>query len=311
MPRPKVGVVGAGNVGSSAALMMLKKDLCDVVLCDIPQTEGMPAGKALDMSESRQIDYHDAKAWGTTNVADLKDCQIVCITAGVPRKPGMTREQLLEINAGIVRDVCGQLKAAGASPILIVVTNPLDVMTCAALKITGYPRSKVLGMAGVLDSNRFAHFVAEKLQVSPKDVAAMVLGSHGDTMVAVPRFTTVAGIPITELLPKDEIEALCKRTRDGGIEIVNLLKTGSAYYAPGSSIVAMVEAILHDSNRVLPCSVRLEGEYDLQDVVVGVPCRIGEGGLKEILKVKLQPDELSALHKSAAVVRENCALLKL
>ncbi len=311
MPRPKVGIVGAGNVGASAALMLLKKDLCDVVLSDIPQVEGMPQGKALDMSESRQVDYHDARAWGTTRVEDLKDCSIVCITAGVPRKPGMTREQLLDINAGIIRDVCTRLKAAGASPILIVVTNPLDVMTYAALRITGYPRARVIGMAGVLDSNRFAHFVAERLQVSPKDVSAMVLGSHGDTMVAVPRFTTVAGIPITELLPADEIEALCKRTRDGGIEIVNLLKSGSAYYAPGSSIVAMVESILHDANRVLPCSVLLEGEYELSDVVVGVPCRLGEGGLKEVLKVKLQPDELAALHRSAAVVKDNIKALKL
>jgi malate dehydrogenase len=310
MPRPIVGVVGAGNVGASAALMMLKKDLCDVVLCDIPQVEGMPQGKALDMSESRQVDYHDAKAWGTTRVEDLKECSIVCITAGVPRKPGMTREQLLEVNANIIRDVTGKLKGAGATPILIVVTNPLDVMTYAALRLTGFPRERVLGMAGVLDSNRFAHFVAEELKVSPKDVSAMVLGSHGDTMVAMPRFTTVAGIPITELLPKERIDALAQRTRDGGIEIVNLLKTGSAYYAPGSSIVAMVEAILHDSNRVLPCSVLLKGEYGLDDVVVGVPCKIGEGGLKQILQLRLTPEEDAALKRSAAVVKENIRALK-
>jgi malate dehydrogenase len=311
MPRAKVGIVGAGNVGASAALMLLKKDLCDVLLCDIPQVEGMPQGKALDMSESRQVDYHDAKATGTTRVEDLKDCGIVVITAGVPRKPGMTREQLLEINAGIIRDVTGKLKSAGASPILIVVTNPLDVMTYAAIRLTGFPRERVLGMAGVLDSNRLAHFVAEELQVSPKDVSPMVLGSHGDTMVALPRFTTVAGIPITELLPKDKIDALCKRTRDGGIEIVNLLKTGSAYYAPGSSVVAMVEAILHDSNRVLPCSVLLRGEYGLGDVVVGVPCKIGEGGLKHIYTLALTPEEDAALKKSAAVVADNIKALKL
>ncbi len=309
MPRPKVGIVGAGNVGASAALILLKNDLCDVVLSDI--VEGLPQGKSLDMSESRQVDHHDAWAFGTNKVEDMRECQIVCITAGVPRKPGMTREQLLDINTGIVRDVCSKLKSVGANPILVVVTNPLDVMTYAAQKLTGFPRERVLGMAGVLDSNRFAHFVAEKLQVSPKDISAMVLGSHGDTMVAMPRFTTVSGIPITELLPKDEIDALCKRTANGGIEIVNLLKQGSAYYAPGSAIASMVEAILHDSNRVLPCSVLLRGEYGLNDVVVGVPCKLGEGGLKQILQVKLTSEEDAALRKSAAVVAENVKLLKL
>lgn len=309
MPRPKVGIVGAGNVGASAALILLKNDLCDVVLSDI--VEGLPQGKSLDMSESRQVDHHDAWAFGTNKVEDMRECQIVCITAGVPRKPGMTREQLLDINTGIVRDVCAKLKSVGANPILIVVTNPLDVMTYAALKLTGFPRERVIGMAGVLDSNRFAHFVAEKLKVSPKDISAMVLGSHGDTMVAMPRFTTVSGIPITELLPKDEIDALCKRTANGGIEIVNLLKQGSAYYAPGSAIASMVEAILHDSNRVLPCSVLLQGEYGLKDVVVGVPCKLGEGGLKQILQIKLTSEEDAALKKSAAVVAENVKLLKL
>lgn len=309
MPRPKVGIVGAGNVGASAAFMLLKNDLCDVVLSDI--VEGMPQGKALDMSESRQIDHHDAWAMGTNRVEEMKDCKIVCITAGVPRKPGMTREQLLDINTGIVKSVCGALKSVGANPILIVVTNPLDVMTYAALKLTGFPRERVIGMAGVLDSNRFAHFVAEKLQVSPKDVSAMVLGSHGDTMVAMPRFTTVAGIPITELLPKDEVDKLCTRTANGGAEIVNLLKTGSAFYAPGSAIAAMVEAILHDSNRVMPCSVYLQGEYGLNDVVVGVPVKLGEGGVRQILPLKLTPEEDAALRKSAAVVSENVKILKL
>jgi malate dehydrogenase len=273
--------------------------------------EGLPQGKSLDMSESRQVDYHDAWAFGTNKVEDMKDCSIVAITAGVPRKPGMTREQLLDINTGIIRDVCSKLKSVGASPILIVVTNPLDVMTWAALKLTGFARERVIGMAGVLDSNRFAHFVAEKLQVSPKDVSAMVLGSHGDTMVAMPRFTTVAGIPITELLPKEEIDKLCQRTAQGGAEIVNLLKTGSAYYAPGSSIVAMVESIPHDANRVLPCSVLLQGEYGLKDVVAGVPCKLGEGGVKQILPLKLTAEEDAALRKSAAVVADNIKALKL
>ncbi len=309
MARPKVGIVGAGNVGASAAFMLLKNDVCDVVLSDI--VEGLPQGKALDMSECRQIDTHDAWSIGTNRVEEMRDCSVVVITAGVPRKPGMTREQLLDINTGIVKNVCSALKSVGAAPILIVVTNPLDVMTYAALKITGFPRERVLGMAGVLDSNRFAHFVAEKLQVSPKDISAMVMGSHGDTMVAMPRFTTVAGIPITELLSKEEVEKLCARTANGGAEIVNYLKTGSAYYAPGSAIAAMVEAILHDSNRVMPCSVLLRGEYGLNDVVVGVPVKLGEGGVKQIVPLKLTSEEDAALKKSASVVAENVKLLKL
>ena len=309
MVRPRVGVVGAGNVGAAAAFILAKRNLCDVLLSDI--VEGMPQGKGLDMNECRQVDQHDATVTGTNRIEDMKDCSVVVITAGVPRKPGMTREQLLDINTNIIRDVCAKLKSSGANPVLIVVTNPLDVMTYAALKITGYPKNRVLGMAGVLDSNRFAHFVADRLQVSPRDVSAMVLGSHGDTMVALPRFTTVGGIPITELLPKEECDKLAIRARDGGAEIVALLKTGSAYYAPGSSIAAMVESILYDQNRVLPCSVLLEGEYGLTDVVVGVPCRIGEGGLKEVLQVKLLPDEMAALKRSADVVRDNVKILKL
>ena len=308
MPRARVGIVGAGNVGAACAFILQKKGICDVVMSDI--VEGVPQGKALDMNECRQVDHHSTRVTGTTNVADMKDCQVVVITAGVPRKPGMTREQLLDINAGIIKDVCSKLLATGAKPVIIVVTNPLDVMTYAALKITGFPRNRVLGMAGVLDSNRYAHFIAERLQVSPRDIHAMVLGSHGDTMVPVPRFTTVAGIPITELLPKEECDALAIKARDGGIEIVNYLKT-SAWLAPGSSIAAMVEAVINDENRVLPCSAYLDGEYGLKDVVVGVPCKIGDGGVKEILKVKLTEGEQAALAKSAAVVKENCALLKL
>ncbi len=308
MPRAKVGIVGAGNVGAACAFILQKKGICDIVLSDI--VEGVPQGKALDMNECRQIDHHSTRVIGTNNVADMKDCQVVVITAGVPRKPGMTREQLLDINAGIIKDVCTKLTGAGAKPVLIVVTNPLDVMTYAALKITGFPKGRVIGMAGVLDSNRYAHFIAERLQVSPRDISAMVMGSHGDTMVPLPRFTTVGGIPITELLPKAECDALAVKARDGGIEIVNFLKT-SAWLAPGSSIASMVESILFDENRVLPCSAYLEGEYGLKDVVVGVPCKLGDGGIKEIYQVKLLPEELAAVQKSAAVVKENCALLKL
>ncbi len=308
MPRAKVGIVGAGNVGAACAFILQKKGICDVVMSDI--VDGVPQGKALDMNECRQVDHHSTRVTGTTNVADMKDCQVVVITAGVPRKPGMTREQLLDINAGIIKDVCSKLMATGAKPVIIVVTNPLDVMTYAALKITGFPKNRVLGMAGVLDSNRYAHFIAERLQVSPRDISAMVLGSHGDTMVPVPRFTTVAGIPITELLSKEECDALAVKARDGGIEIVNYLKT-SAWLAPGSSIAAMVEAVINDENRVLPCSAYLDGEYGLKDVVVGVPCKVGDGGVKEVLKVRLTDAEQAALAKSAAVVKENCALLKL
>jgi malate dehydrogenase len=308
MPRARVGIVGAGNVGAACAFILQKKSICDIILSDI--VEGVPQGKALDMNECRQVDHHSTRVTGTNNVADMRDCRVVVITAGVPRKPGMTREQLLDINAGIIRDVCGQLTGAGARPVLIVVTNPLDVMTYAALRVTGFPRERVIGMAGVLDSNRYAHFIAERLQVSPRDISAMVLGSHGDTMVPLPRFTTVAGIPITELLSPEECQALAVKARDGGIEIVNYLKT-SAWLAPGSSIAAMVESILNDENRVLPCSALLQGEYGLNDVVVGVPCKLGDGGIKEILKLKLTPDEQAALAKSASVVAENCRLLKL
>jgi len=308
MPRPKVGIVGAGNVGAAAAFILAKRNLCDVLLSDI--VEGLPQGKALDMNECRQVDHHSTRVTGTNNVADMKDCQVVVITAGVPRKPGMTREQLLDINAGIIKDVCSKLTGAGAKPVLVVVTNPLDVMTYAALKVTGFPRNRVIGMAGVLDSNRYAHFIAERLQVSAKDISAMVMGSHGDTMVPLPRFTTVGGIPITELLSKEECDQLAVKARDGGIEIVNYLKT-SAWLAPGSSIAAMVESILYDENRVLPCSCYLDGEYGLKDVVVGVPAKIGDGGVKEILKIKLTADEMAAVKKSADVVAENCRLLKL
>jgi malate dehydrogenase len=308
MPRPKVGIVGAGNVGAACAFILQKKGIADVVVSDV--VDGVPQGKSLDMNQCRQVDHHATRVTGTMNVADMKDCQVVVITAGVPRKPGMTREQLLDINAGIIKDVCTRLLATGAQPVIIVVTNPLDVMTYAALKITKFPRGRVVGMAGVLDSNRYAHFIAERLQVSPRDISAMVLGSHGDTMVPLPRFTTVSGIPITELLPKEECDQLAVKARDGGIEIVNFLKT-SAWLAPGSSIAAMVEAILSDENRVLPCACHLDGEYGLRDVVVGVPAKLGDGGVKQILQLKLTDAEMAALRKSADVVAENCRLLKL
>lgn len=309
MAKAKVGVVGAGNVGASCAMTLINKGLCDVVIYDI--VEGLPQGKALDMSQSRNPDFHDTRVTGTNKMEDLNGCSVVVVTAGIPRKPGMTREQLLEVNTNIMRDVCNKMKAFNPVPITIVVTNPLDVMTYAAMRLLNETREHVFGMAGVLDSSRMAHFVADAVGASVKDVHAMVLGSHGDSMVALPRYTTVSGIPITELLPSDKIEAINKRTRDGGIEIVNLLKTGSAYYAPGSSAALMVESVIRDENRLLPCAVYLKGEYGLKDVVVGVPAILGAEGIKKVVELKLAPDEQAQLNKSAGVVKENIALLKL
>ncbi|MHC4606876.1 MAG: malate dehydrogenase [Planctomycetota bacterium] len=309
MPRPKVGVIGAGHVGETTALSLVKANVCDVVISDIVQ--GMPVGKGLDMSQSRWIDHHQTGVLGTDRIEDMRDCRIIVITAGVPRKPGMSREQLQDVNTSVIRDICGKIRAFATNPVLIVVTNPLDVMTYAALKITQYTRNRVIGMAGVLDSTRLAHFVAEKLGVSVMDVSATVLGTHGDAMVALPRYTTVAGIPVTELLSKEDIEEAVRRTRDAGAEIVKYLRTGSAYYAPASSIRAMVEAILFDQNRILPCAVYLEGEYGLKDVVIGVPCKLGEGGMKEVLELKLSKEERDALHASAGIVKKNIGLLKL
>jgi malate dehydrogenase len=271
----------------------------------------MPQGKGLDMAQLRPIGFYDATVTGTNNINDMNGCDIVVLTAGVPRKPGMTREELLSTNEKIVRDVCTDVKDFKPQPILIVVTNPLDVMTYLALKVTGFPKERVFGMAGVLDSTRLAHFVAEKLSVSVKDVQAMVLGSHGDTMVALPRYTTIAGVPVTEMLSSDDIAQIITRTRKAGGEIVALLKTGSAYHAPAMAVAVMVEAIVKDENRVLPCAAYLEGEYDLNDVVIGVPVKLGHGGIKEIVKLKLNEDELKALHKSADVVKSNVKLLKL
>jgi malate dehydrogenase len=301
--------VGAGNVGASLAFSIVNRDIADVVLSDI--VEGLPQGKALDMSESRTPDLHDSGVAGTNKVEDLNGCDIVVVTAGVARKPGMTREQLLDINSKIIRDVVTTVRNFKPQPILIMVSNPLDLMTYLAYKVSGFPRSRVIGMAGVLDSSRMCHFIAERLRVSAKDVHAMVMGSHGDTMVPLPRYTSVSGVPLGELLPQEEIEKINQRTRDGGAEIVALLKTGSAYYAPGSSIAVMVEAILKDENRLLPCSVYLEGEYGQRDVVIGVPVKLGRAGMVEIVSLRLTESEQAALAKSADVVRENVRLLKI
>jgi malate dehydrogenase len=308
MARRKIGIIGAGQVGAATARSLMYRGLADVIISDI--IEGMPQGKALDIAQSRPVDRVDSTIKGTNILDEMKDCEIIVLTAGVPRKPGMTREDLLNVNANIVKEVANSIKKFGAEPILVVVTNPLDVMTYLALKLTGFDRRKVFGMAGVLDSIRFSHFVAERLGVSVKDISAMVLGSHGDSMVPMPRYTTVAGVPITDLLPKDDIEQLVKRTRNAGTEIVGLLKTGSAFYAPGDSVAAMVESILNDENRIMPCATYLNGEYGLEDVVIGVPVKLGEGGIKEIIQLKLTEEEKAGLTRSAGIVKENIGILK-
>ena len=304
--RPKIAVVGAGMVGSSAALKMAQKELGDIVLVDV--VEFVADGKALDMAESSPLDGFDVALIGKTNdYSVIKDSDVVVITAGVPRKPGMTRMDLLMTNAGIVETIANHVRELASNSIVIVVTNPLDVMTYVAWKVTGFPRERVIGQAGVLDSIRMRYFVAIELGVSVKDVQAMVLGSHGDQMVPLPRYTTVAGVPITELLPPDVIERINDRTRKAGTEIVNLLKTGSAYYAPGAAVAEMVEAIVRDKKRLMPCSVLLQGEYGLQDVFIGVPIILGKNGVERIVELKLTEEELKALHQSAEEVRKGIA----
>ncbi len=304
--RPKIVIVGAGMVGSSAALKMAQKELGDIVLVDV--VEFVAEGKALDMAESSPLDGFDVALVGKTNdYSVIKDSDVVVITAGVPRKPGMTRMDLLMTNANIVESICNNIRELAPNAIIIVVTNPLDVMTYIAWKVTGFPRERVMGQAGVLDSIRMRYFVAQELGVSVKDVQAMVLGSHGDQMVPLPRYTTVAGVPITELLPPETIERINDRTRKAGTEIVNLLKTGSAYYAPGAAVAEMVEAIVRDKKRLLPCSVLLQGEYGLTDVFIGVPVILGKGGVERIVELKLTDEELKVLYASAEEVRKGIA----
>ena len=294
--RPKLSVVGAGFVGATVAQRMADKELGDITLIDI--VPDMPKGKALDMFESSPVERFDARITGSNEIKDVKDSEVVVITSGIARKPGMSRDDLLKTNAGIVNGVIDAVKENAPNAILIMVTNPLDVMTFLAHRRSGFPKNRVLGMAGVLDSARMASFVAEALNVSVKDISPMVLGGHGDTMVPLPRYTTVSGIPITDLLPQDKIDAINKRTQNGGAEIVNLLKTGSAYYAPGSSVVAMVESIVKDQRRILPACVLLEGEYGLKGSWQGVPCVLGKNGLEKIIELKLNDAEKALLSKS-------------
>lgn len=299
----KVTVVGAGFVGATVAQYVAEKDLADVVVVDI--IEGLPQGKSLDLLEAAPIHGHDRKLAGTNDYAQTKGSDIVVITAGIARKPGMSRDDLLKINAKIVQDVTRETIKYSPEAIFIVVTNPLDVMTYLAWKTTKLPHTRVIGMAGVLDSARFQTFIGEELNLSVEDIRAMVLGGHGDLMVPLPRFSCVNGVPITELMSADRIEALAKRTRNGGAEVVELLKSGSAFYAPGASVALMVESILKDKNRLLPCAVYADGEYGLKDVYIGLPAVLGRQGLKRIVELKLNEQELSALKKSAESIREN------
>ncbi len=306
----KISVIGAGNVGATAAQRLADKELAnEVVLVDV--IEGLPQGKGLDLYESAPVEGFDVKVVGSNSYAETSNSDLIIITAGIARKPGMTREQLQETNAAIMKSVTEGAVAVSPRAILLVVSNPLDVMTYVALKVSGFERHRVIGMAGVLDSARFRTFIAMELKVSVEDVNAFVLGGHGDSMVPLPRYSTVAGIPIPELLPKENIDRLVKRTRDGGIEIVNYLKTGSAYYAPSSAVVQMAEAIVKDKKRILPCAVWLQGEYGISDTVVGVPVKLGKNGVEEIIQIKLNAEEQAALNKSAADVKENIGKLKL
>ena len=300
--RNKITVVGAGNVGASAAQRMVEKHLGDVVLIDV--VEGIPEGKALDLWESAPIEGYDCRLKGTQDYADTAKSDVVVITAGLARKPGMSRDDLLFKNHEIVKGVVEQIVRHSPDSILVVVTNPLDAMAQTALKVSGFPKQRVVGMAGVLDAARFRAFIAEALDVSVENVHAMVLGGHGDTMVPLPRFSTVAGIPLPELMPKETIERLVERTRNGGAEIVAFLKTGSAYYAPSAAIVEMVESLLRDRKRILPCAAYLEGEYGIQGLFAGVPVKLGRRGVEAILEIPLTDAEKQALHASAAAVKE-------
>jgi malate dehydrogenase len=306
--RSKVTVVGSGNVGATTAQRLVDQQLADVVLVDI--LEGIPQGKALDLLEAGPVEGYDFQLTGTNDYGDTKDSDVVVITAGLPRKPGMSRDDLLLKNAGIVKQVTENIVRHSPECIIIVVSNPLDAMCQVAKSVSGFPRERLLGMAGILDSARFRTFIAQELNVSVENTQAFVLGGHGDTMVPLPRYSTVAGIPITELMPPDRVEALVQRTRDGGAEIVGLLKQGSAFYAPSASAVEMVEAILRDKKKILPCCVYLEGEYGVNDLYVGVPVKLGSRGAEEVIEITLSDPEKAQLQHSVDAVAELVNVLK-
>jgi malate dehydrogenase len=305
----KITVVGAGNVGATTAQGLARKELArEVVLVDI--VEGVPQGKGLDQWQSAPIEGFDTRVIGTNGYEETAGSELVVITAGIARKPGMSREDLLNTNAGIVGEVSRQVRETSPDAIVIVVSNPLDAMAHVCHQITGFPRERVLGMAGVLDTARYRAFIAQELDVSVEDIQALVLGGHGDTMVPLASYTTISGIPISQLASRERIDAMVDRARTGGAEIVSLLKTGSAYYAPAAAVVQMAEAILRDKKRILPCSVLLQGEYGISDLFLGVPVKLGRRGVERILEVELSAEEAAALRRSAEAVRETVALLK-
>jgi malate dehydrogenase len=305
--RKKVSIIGAGNVGSTAAHWLMAKELADVVMIDV--VEGVPQGKALDLQQALPIERSDVHITGSNDYADTANSDVVIITAGLARKPGMSRDDLLQTNYKIMTSVVKNVVAYSPESILIVVSNPLDAMVQAAYRLSGFNRERVLGMAGILDSGRFKSFIAQELNVSVENMSCLVLGGHGDLMVPLIRYTTVASIPITELLSKERIDAIVQRTREGGGEIVKHLKTGSAYYAPSAAAVEMAEAILKDKKKILPCAAYLEGEYGINGYFMGVLCKLGAAGLEQIVEIKLNDEEHAAFLKSAAAVKELCDVI--
>jgi malate dehydrogenase len=311
MKKAKIGLIGAGQIGGNLALLAMQKSLGDVVLYDIPAAEGMVKGKALDMNQLAAVDGYDCRVTGTTDWRDVAGSDVVIITAGVPRKPGMSREDLLEINLKIMKDVSANLKEHAPSAFVINIANPLDAMVFALHRITGFARNMVCGMAGVLDTSRFKCFVAEAVGCSIRDVEALVLGGHGDDMVPIIRTASVGGVPLTQLLPREKIDAIVKRTREGGAELVGLYKTGSAYFAPAASAIAMAESYLQDRKRVLPSAALLEGEYGINGYFFGVPATIGKGGVEKVHEVELDADEKAMLQKSFESVKKTVDSVKL
>lgn len=309
--KKKIGLIGGGQIGGNLALIAVQKQLGDVVLFDIPQAEGLVKGKALDINQLSAVDGYDSRITGTTDWKDLAGSDVLIITAGVPRKPGMSREDLLEINLKIMRDVANNVKTHCPNAFLINIANPLDAMVYALHRITGFKKNQVVGMAGVLDTSRFKFFVAEALKCSIRDVEALVLGGHGDDMVPLTRYATVGGVPLGELLPKEKLDAVIKRTREGGAELVALYKTGSAYFAPAASAIAMAESYLLDRKRILPCAAYLEGEYGIRGYFMGVPVQLGAGGVEKVIELALSSEEKAEMEKSFQSVKRTIDSVKL
>jgi len=309
--KKRIGLIGAGQIGGNLALIAVQKQLGDVVLFDIPQVEGLVKGKALDINQLTAVDGYDCRITGTTDWKDVAGCDVLIITAGVPRKPGMSREDLLDINLKIMRDVAGNIKAHCPDAFVINIANPLDAMVYALYRITGFKKNRVVGMAGVLDTSRFKFFIAEALNCSIRDVEALVLGGHGDDMVPLTRSATVGGIPLTDVLPKEKLDAIIKRTREGGAELVALYKTGSAYFAPAASAIAMAESYLLDRKRILPCAAYLEGEYGIRGYFMGVPTQIGAGGVEKVIEIPLSSEEKAQMEKSFQSVKRTVDGVKL